>query len=324
MIVTSIQDIKSQPLFFEMSKLVPNIQLYLKLEGLNIAGSIKLKTAKFLINGLERSNKLEKGKSIIIESSSGNLGIALALVCKERGYGFSCVVDPNILPAKERVLQLYGAEVIKVTEKDKSGGYLATRIKKIKDLLQQDNCYVWTNQYASQDNIAAHYHETAKEIFSAIKEVDYLFIGAGTTGTLMGCAQYCRKHALPTKVIAVDAVGSVTFGATPATRYIPGVGTSKCPEIVDSSLLSDIVWVDELNAIKMCKHLLNEYGLLVGGSTGSVLHAIKTYPALKNIEQDTKIVAISPDFGQAYVDSIFNNAWIDSHFDINRGHVNGI
>ena len=314
MIVTSIQNIKSQPLFFEFNNFIFDSKLYLKLEGLNIAGSIKLKTAKFLIDGLEQLKQIERGKSIIIESSSGNLGLALALICKERNYEFVCVIDPNILPEKEKLLRLYGAKIIKVTVKDTSGGYLSTRIKTIENILQSDKRYVWTNQYKNIDNIYAHYHETAREIFDEIKEVDYLFVGAGTTGTLMGCAQYCREFSPQTKIIAVDAAGSVTFGGKPASRYIPGLGTSRRPELVDQEMVDEVVFVEEVDTIKMCRYLLDTYGLFVGGSTGSVLHAIQSYSGLKKIDKGATVVSISPDFGYPYADSIFDDSWVSSKF----------
>lgn len=314
MIINSLQNVKSQPIFFEVRSFIERARLYVKLEGLNLAGSIKLKTAKFLIDGLERDGLLEKRKSIVIESSSGNLGIALALICKERGYGFACVVDPNILPDKEKILKLYGAQVIKVTEKDISGGYLATRISTIKNLITRDSRYVWTNQYANKDNISAHYHETAREILDEIKSVDYLFIGAGTTGTLMGCAQYFKKYSPKTKIVVVDAKGSVTFGDTPATRKIPGIGTSRKPELVDTSLFSEIVWVDELDTIKMCRSLLKKYGLFVGGSSGSVLSAVESYFSLREMEENTTVVAISPDFGHPYACCIYDDSWVNSNF----------
>jgi len=316
MIVTSIQDLKSQALFFEIKNLISGPKLFLKLEGLNAAGSIKFKAAKFLLDGLEQSKQIERGKSIIIESSSGNLAIALSLICKERGYEFVCVVDPNILPEKENILRLYGAKLIKVTKKDASGGYLETRINTIKDLMEKDSRYVWTNQYQNKNNIKAHYFETAQEIFDEFKAVDYLFVGAGTTGTLMGCAQYCKEHSPHTKVIAVDVIGSVTFGGAPGPRYIPGIGASRRPELVDPSQVSEVVFVNEVDTIKMCRHLLKTYGLFVGGSTGSVVHAVQAYVNSNKIKPAATIVTISPDFGHPYAETIFNDEWVNSKFEM--------
>lgn len=313
MIVYSIEEVKSQPIFFHLRDFIDSASVYVKLEGFNVAGSIKLKAARFLMNRLETSGQIQPEKSIIIESSSGNLAIALALICKERHYHFVCVVDPNILPEKESLLRLYGAELIKVTERDASGGYLATRIKTIESLVKQDSRYVWTNQYKNQSNIEAHYKETAEEIFSEMSKIDYLFVGAGTTGTLMGCIKYCQDHQLNTEIIAVDTVGSVTFGGAPAPRYIPGIGTSRRPELLDASLVAEVVFVKEIDAVKMCRYLLDQYGLFLGGSSGSVLHAIQAFAKKKSMA-GTRIVAISPDFGHPYAETVYNPKWTEAKF----------
>lgn len=315
MIVNLVSEIKSPPIFYELKGFIPNATVFMKIEGLNIAESIKLKTAKFLLDSLEANNKLIKGASKVIESSSGNLALALCLLCKERGYEFSCVVDPNILADKEKRLRLYGARIIKVTQKDSSGGYLETRINTIKELLKKDNSFVWTNQYANEANIHAHYYETAAEILKEISQLDYLFVGAGTTGTLMGCERYFREYSPKTKVIAVDARGSVTFGDIPQKRLIPGIGTSKKPEIADPSVIQRVLFVDEIDAIKMCRYLLSEYGLFCGGSTGSVMHAVKKMQQEYYFNKSV-IVAISPDFGGYYQDTIYNDLWVKNNYKI--------
>jgi 2,3-diaminopropionate biosynthesis protein SbnA len=297
MIVNFVSDIMSQPIFYYLSDLISNSHVYLKLEGLNSAQSIKLKAAKYLIDGLEARGELKKGVSKIIESSSGNLGIALSMICKEKGYDFTCVIDPNILVEKEKKLKLY----------------LGTRINFIQNLIDNDDKYVWVNQYANKDNIKAHFCSTAREILEEVPQVDYLFIGAGTTGTLMGCAQYFRKYSPDTKIIAVDAVGSVTFDDTPQRRLIPGIGTSRKPEIIDFSYIDKVVLVNEIDTIRSCRDLLHKYGLFLGGSSGSVMHAIKALNNEKPYNKST-IVAISPDFGDQYQDTIYNNEWVSTNY----------
>jgi 2,3-diaminopropionate biosynthesis protein SbnA len=306
MIIDNLSAIKSQNLFFNCRNFLSVGQVYIKLEGLNIAGSIKLKTAIHLVNGLEQKYGITPKTHKLIESSSGNLGLALSIVAKERGYTFTCVIDPNITPANEKCMELFGASLIKVTEPDAAGGYLTTRIKLIQEIIANDPSYIWTNQYANQDNINAHYIETATEILQIIPKVDYLFVGAGTTGTLMGCAKFFKLHSPLTKIIAVDTLGSVTFDFPPAKRYIPGLGTSRKPEIVNKDLIDDLVLVSEKDASIMCRRLLQEYGLFLGGSSGSVLHAVKNY---KYLRDNFTVVAISPDFGQKYIDTIYNTEW---------------
>ncbi len=287
--------------------------LFLKLEGLNIAGSIKIKTAVSLLNNLEDLG-VSPQKHKIIESSSGNLGIALSIVCKSRGYDFFCVVDPNVSPYSEKLMKVYGAKLIKVTKKDSEGGYLGTRIKTIEKMLKEDTSLIWTNQYASEANPLAHYQETAKEIIEEFSQVDYVFIGAGTTGTLVGCAKYIKKLSPKTKIIAIDSIGSVTFGFKASPRFIPGLGTSKRPPICNTQHVDEILLVSEKDAVKMCHFMLDKYGLFLGGSSGSVLEAIKTQ--IKKIPCNACVVALSPDFGDKYISTIYNPEWVQKTFKI--------
>jgi cysteine synthase A len=310
--ISNLTDIKSEPLFFQLEGLLKESSLYLKLEGLNIANSIKLKTAITMINSYEQQGILIPGKNKVIESSSGNLGVALSIVCRQKGYSFTCITDPNISPNNERLMKIYECNLIKVTDKDEHGGYLATRIRLIQDMLRSDPTLIWTNQYENLNNVNAHFSLTAQEIFNEFDHVDYLFVGAGTTGTLMGCLKYFNQYSPDTKVIAVDAVGSVTFKAKPAKRYIPGLGTSKSPKISKLEKLQELIYVEEKDTIKMCRYLLKKKGLFVGGSTGSVMHAVKEYE--NRIKKGSTVVAISPDFGTSYLNTIYNNDWVKEHF----------
>lgn len=138
-------------------------RLFLKIEGLNPAGSIKLKTALSLIADLECRN-LISANTRLIESSSGNLGVALAMVCAERGYRFACVVDPNISIQNRKMISALGAEIVSVDQRDENGGYLASRIRLIEKLVAASPDYIWLNQYRNPANSAAHYETTAKAI----------------------------------------------------------------------------------------------------------------------------------------------------------------
>lgn len=326
MIINKISDIKFNNIFFECKNFLESAKVFLKIEGLNIAGSIKLKPAIYLIDHLESvfHNKLKNYK--IIESSSGNLGIALSIVCKERGYKFTCVTDVNTSPEAEKYIRLYGGEIIKVTQTDSSGGYLETRINLIKKLLSENSSYLWTNQYANINNPYSHKQETAQEIFDQIPNIDYLFIGAGTTGTLLGCAEFFKKNSPHTVIIAVDAFGSVTFGFPASKRYVPGIGTSRKPELVNDELIKklvdDIVLISEKDGVKMCHHLLNQYGLFVGGSTGSIMHCVRNYQHYKN--KKPTIVAISPDLGHKYIDTVYNPEWTQAKLSFQiKEEING-
>lgn len=315
MFINNIEAINSPVIFQKISNFLDIENAYIKFEGLNIAGSIKLKTAKYLIDNLEQKHNISPDKNTIIESSSGNLGIALSIVCKSKKYKFICVTDPNTLPITEKYMRIYGAEIIKVTTRDKAGGFLSKRIELIHSLLKEDSNLVWTNQYASQSNVTAHYETTAKEIFENFPYLDYLFVGAGTTGTLVGCAKFFSQYSPKTKIIAVDNKGSVTFDFPGAPRYIPGLGTSRKPEIVSLDNIYKVIVVPEEETVIMCNKLVKEYGLFLGGSSGTVLYAAKQYLNSLN-KKDVSVVVISPDFGEKYIETVYNPEWVEEKFGL--------
>ncbi len=316
LIVNSPLDITLSHLFYQFESFVSQSDLFLKLEGVNLSGSIKIKPAIEMVESLEAKGKLDPAKNTIIESSSGSLGIALSIVCKIKGYKFICISDPNINEISKKYINLYGGDLIIVEKRDENGGFLNTRIRLIKKLVSQNPNMVWLNQYASLHNVNSHFGKTAVEIFESINNIDLLFVGVGTSGTLMGCAKYILENKLNTRLIAVDAEGSVTFGLPSGKRLIPGLGTSRKPEILDPNVIDDLVIVPETQTIGMCREILDKHGLFVGGSTGTVLAAIKAYK--NKIPISSKLVAISPDFGDRYLDTIFNDHWVNNNFSTSR------
>src|SRR5262249_1683757 len=172
-------------------------------------------------------------RTVIIESTSGNLGIGLAQACRYLGLRFICVVDPKTTTQNIRILKAYGAEIDLVSEPDSvTGEFLQARIDRVQFLLQTIENSFWTNQYANLSNAHAHYQTTMQEIATELDgRIDYLFVATSTCGTLRGCADYVRDHHLGTKIFAVDAHGSVIFGGRPAKRLIPGHGAARRPEL---------------------------------------------------------------------------------------------
>ncbi len=282
-----------------------------KFEGFNPAGSIKLKPALKMLEGLESSGILKPGVKVI-ESSSGNLGVALAMVCARLGYEFTCVVDLNTAQDSIKIMNALGVKIIVIKERDQNGGYLSNRIRYIKEQIRRDPSFVWTNQYANKDNPNAHEQLTAKSIHNHHPDLNYLFVGAGTTGTLMGCGAYFKKRNLQVKVIGVDVIGSVTFQPKAAKRKIPGLGTSCRPDICDNTLIDDVIWVSEKESIDQCQWFAQNYGLLLGGSSGSVLAGIRQYAS--KIQTNAKVVFISPDRGDKYLDTVYNPQWVAENY----------
>lgn len=306
MIYQTAESINDGRVFLKIDEFIKNNSIYVKIENMNPGGSVKIKTAIALVDAAEKNQDL-KNKKHVIESSSGNLGIALSIICAARKYNFTCVADKNTLPHTIKVMKAYGAEVIIIETPHPERGYLGARLDYIKKRLVSDNSLVWTNQYESSANREAHARLTARELLNEFPVIDYLFIAAGTTGTLMGCVQTVTEASPATKIIAVDTKGSVIFGTPSAPRYIPGMGASVLPPLFDSKNLFDMVQVSEKETVQTCRLFARRYGFLVGGSTGTVLTAIRDYSP--KIPAGSVVVMISPDGGERYIDTIYSDEW---------------
>jgi cysteine synthase A len=210
------------------------------------------------------------------------------------------------------MMKALGATIVMVDQRDENGGFLGTRIAYINEILVQDRRYFWLNQYANPENPASHARTTARSIANKFEHIDYLFIGAGTTGTLMGCVQFFQEHRPHTKIVAVDSVGSVTFGRPAGKRYIPGLGTSRRPEIFSPDGIYAFEMIDESDAIAMCRYIARTNGLLGGGSTGTVLAGVHRWR--ERIPAHSTVVAISPDLGERYLDTIYDDHWVMERF----------
>jgi N-(2-amino-2-carboxyethyl)-L-glutamate synthase len=305
-VIASPDAFNQEDLFVDLRSIVAR-SLYLKVEGFNFAGSIKLKAAASMVAAAERDSSLRAG-SILIESSSGNLGVALSMIAAARGYRFLCVTDSRCNLATRQLMEALGATVHVITEPDEAGGFLSARIDHVRALCDADQRYVWLNQYANAANWQAHYRSTAPAIAAAFPQLDVLFVGAGTTGTLMGCARYFRDHHPSVRIVAVDAVGSVTFGGPPGPRLIPGLGTSVRPPQLDESYIDEVVYVQETDTVRAC-HRLARRGFLFGGSTGTVVSGAESWLALHGAD-DLIAAAIAPDLGERYLDTIYQRNWL--------------
>ena len=246
--------------------------------------------------------------SVLVESSSGNLGVALSMIAASKGYGFVCVTDSRCNGSTRRLMEALGSQVHVITQPDPVTGLLGARIDHVQALCASDDRYVWLNQYTNQENWRAHYRATAPAVARAFPRLDVLFVGAGTCGTLMGCARYFHEHRRSVRVVAVDSVGSVTFGGAPGRRMIPGLGTSVRPPILDEAYVDDVVWVEEKDTIRAC-HRLARSGFLFGGSTGTVVSGAMTWLDMYH-GYDLTAVAIAPDLGERYLDTVYQETWL--------------
>ncbi len=309
MILESPLDLVFRDLFYRLPAFAGSHDVFLKLEGFNVTGSIKIKTAIELVEDLEQRGIARPHETVLVESSSGNLGLALSLVCAIKGYKFICVTDPNANRAAIRGIELYGAQVIVVEERDPAGGYLGSRLKRIEQILQSDPNAVWLNQYANIANKKVHAEQTGDEIAREFDRVDWVFVGTGTTGTLAGVSERLRHKFPAIQVVAVEPVGSVTFGGAPGKRNIPGIGTSVRPKLADLARPDRIVAVNEEQTVAACLSFVRDYHLLVGGSTGTVLAAVQQLAP--EFRPGDTIVAISADLGEKYLDTIYDPTWVE-------------
>ena len=296
-----------------LNKLFPSLssRFYAKLEMFNPGGSSKDRTAFLIL-----SKALDEGKlnhsSTIIESSSGNMAIGLAQVCRYLDLNLIVVTDPNINGHTLDLIQAYGAQIERVTVADSDGNYLDSRLTRVRQLQDTIPNSYWPNQYSNDLNPEAHY-QTMKEIVDLCPtKPDYILAATSTCGTIMGCARFVRQHNLKTKIVAVDAVGSVIFGSSRGRRLIPGHGAGKKSELLDESYIDHVIHMSDEECVIGCRRLLQLESILAGGSAGAVVMAAEKLKAL--IPEGSTFVLIFSDSGERYLETIYNDSWVESNF----------
>lgn len=293
--------------FFQDTK----IQVYAKLEAFNPGGSIKDRPAVNIIK-----KQIDAGfihpDTVVIESSSGNMGIGLAQACAFYGLRFICVVDSKTTGQNLRLLETFGAEVDVVSQPDpETGEFLKARINRVKELCQIMGNSFWPNQYSNIDNSNSH-HRTMHEIIAELPDLDYMFCATSTCGTLRGCIEFAKENNLRTQIIAVDAVGSVIFGGRKSKRLIPGHGAAITPRLCEPSSANKHIHVTDLDCVVGCRRLVRREGILAGGSSGGALMAIEL---VKNdLPENATCAVILADRGERYLDTVYSDKWVKKHF----------
>ncbi len=299
----------------ELECLTPgfDFRLFAKMERFNPGGSIKDRSALAMLQAKILDGQVRPGRSVVVESSSGNLAIGLAQICCYYGIEFVCVVDAKTTPQNIAILRAYQARVEVITQRDPATGeYLPERLRRVRELLDTIPDAFCPNQYANPLNPSAH-ENTMREIVAALNgRVDYLFAAASTFGTLRGCAQYIGRQRLSTVLVAVDSTGSVLFQPQPGPRLIPGHGAAIRPRLLDPSLVDEVVHVSDLDTLVSCRNLTLQEGILAGGSSGAVVAAVRAMA--DRIPAAANCVAIFPDGGDRYLDTIYSDSWVAHHF----------
>lgn len=285
--------------------------VYGKLESANPGGSIKDRTAHSIIRkGL--SDGTINANTTLVESSSGNMAIGLAQVCSYYKLPLIIVVDSKANTQTLKILKAYGVQVEKVTEPLKKGGFLAARLERVQQILDKNPNAFWTNQYGNEANPKAH-HQTMHEIAnSEMGHFDYVMLATSTCGTLMGCADYIESQNLPTKLIAVDAEGSVIFGQNSEKRLIPGHGAGLPSRFLDKRVVDEVVHISDWDCVKGCHILLREESIMAGGSSGGIVSAL--FKIAPKLPKRSKIAIVLCDRGERYIETIYNPIWREEHF----------
>lgn len=299
----------------QLSKLFANdrgIQVFAKLELLNPGGSAKDRSAARIINEAWEDGLIGPG-SVIIESSSGNMAISLAAICSYLGMRFISVIDPKTTQQNIRIMRAYGADIELVKTVDpETGEFLPVRIQRVKQLVERIPNSFWPNQYANKNNYLSHYEGTMREVAEELGHVDYIVGGVSTCGTMLGCAQYIKDHNLPTKVVAVDAAGSVIFGGVNGPRRFPGLGTGFIPPFGERQFMDLAIKVADQDMVEGCRLLVKQESILAGPSSGAVIHALKSME--HELPDQSVCVVILHDRGERYMDTVFCDEWVQQQF----------
>ena len=272
-----------------------NVELYGKVEKSNPAGSIKDRAVKKIILDLFKDGKLKEG-STIIEPTSGNTGIAMAAIGRYLKLNVIIVMPSSMSEERRKLIRDYGAKLELVD------GGMDAAVERANQLNKKIPDSIIPGQFINESNVMAHYLTTAPEIFRDMLDVDYIFAGIGTGGTITGIGQYVRDNKKDTKVIGVEPESSplLTKGRA-APHKIQGIGANFVPEILDLTVISRIIDVSNDNAINTAREICFNEGLYVGISSGaSVYAAIDLSKELNETDKKIKMLCILPDTGERY------------------------
>lgn len=269
--------------------------IYLKLEKFNLSGSIKDRAALGMIEAAEKAGILKEG-STIVEPTSGNTGIALALIGRLKGYKVIIVMPDTMSVERRNILKAYGAELI-LTDGTKGIGESIAVAEK---LVAENENYFLPQQFNNLANPQKHFETTGEEILKDFDKLDVFVAGVGTAGTLVGVGKKLREKFADVKIVAVEpSTSAVLSGEAPGKHSIQGIGTGFIPKNYDASIVDEIIKISTEEAIDFAKKLSQDFGLFVGISTGA--NTAAAYQLAKKLGKGKTIVTVSPDGGEKYL-----------------------
>ena len=294
MYIESVLDIIGSTPMISLKKLTGG-NVFAKIEFLNPGGSIKDRIAKFMIEEAERSGKLKPGMTIM-EPTSGNTGIGLALVGVQKGYRVVIVMPDNMSEERKKIIKAFGAELVLTPAKESIPGTL----EEVKRRIKNDPTIFAPQQFENMNNPKIHYLTTGPEIYNQLNEkVDFFVSGLGSGGTLAGTGRFLKEKNPDLKVIAVEPKNvSALLGHEPGLHSIQGIGDGFVPAVLDKSLVDEVIEVTDEDAINTARRLTKEQGLLVGTSSGANVWAASQM--LKKYGNDKIIATVLPDRAERY------------------------
>jgi cysteine synthase A len=248
-------------------------QVFAKAEFLNPGGSIKDRVALAMIEGAERDGRLNNNDSVIVEPTSGNTGIGLALVGRMKGYRVRIVMPENMSEERKKLIQSLGAELILTPAE----GNIKGAIEKVEQMASEDPRVFVPQQFENPDNPRIHYEETARELWKQMDgDISCFVAGVGSGGTLQGIGKFLKEKKPDVKIVAVEPKNvSALLGHEPGLHQIQGIGDGFVPDVLDKSMVDDVVEVTDDDAIETTRRLGSEFGLLVGISSGANVWAAR-------------------------------------------------
>lgn len=279
-----------------LSRLFPAHEVWLKMERANPGGSIKDRIALAMIEDAERAGKLADG-GVIVEPTSGNTGIGLAMVAAVKGYRLILVMPESMSIERRRLMLAYGAEFVLTPKEQGMKGAIA----RAEEIVAETPGAWMPQQFNNPANVDVHRLTTAPEILEDFEDgLDYMITGVGTGGHITGCAEVLKREWPYLKVLAVEpALSPVLSGGEPGPHPIQGIGAGFVPAIMDKSLLDDVLTVDPADAKDMARRAAREEGMLIGLSSGATLAAIAQ--KAENLEPGTRILGFCYDTGERYL-----------------------
>ena len=308
-IFDNIVDVIGNTPLVRLSRLHPPGNLVAKVEYLNPGGSIKDRLAVTMIDAAERDGLLQPGGTII-EPTSGNTGVGLALVAITRGYRVICTVPDKVSKEKQDLLKAYGVEVI-ITPTEHGPDHPDSYYGVAEKLTSEIEGAFRPDQYSNQANPEAHYASTGPEIWKQTDgDIDVFVAGVGTGGTITGAGRFLKELKPELEVVGADPEGSIyTKGPDGDLHqyFVEGVGEDFYPETMDLSVVDRWIEVTDTESFAMTRKLARVEGLLVGGSCGMAAHAALQ---VADEDHDALVVVVLPDSGRGYLSKVFNDDWM--------------